>query len=228
MKPAELLGVPGVAESRLSGAIAATLPAGAPAAPWDCDSVAVIWWSRPRGVAGSTASDVVPGGGRPVVVLGGMVSYRRTPVGTYHEVFGGVGLRRGRGVAVCIPFMAVDSRESVVGGRQNWSLPKVLASFTGEPGPRAPVTAEGDGWAVRATARPIAPRIPVRMNGRVAQRWPDGLVRSSVLTGRGKSTLCRVTVDVTSSVGDLPTWLRPGSRFGVITSDVNFVLSAAT
>lgn len=226
MKPAELVAVPGVAESRLGEATAATLPAEAPSAPWECDSVAVVWWSRAGGVARSSAAGIVPGTGRPVVVIGGIVSYRRTPVGSYHEVFGGVGLRRGRTVEVSVPFMAVDSPDSVVGGRQNWSLPKVLAEFSGEPGPRVPLTASGDGWTVGVTARPLAPRMPARMTGRVVQRWPDGTVRSAMLTGRGRSRLSIVTVDVSSSVGDLPAWLRPGRHMGVVTSDMTFTLLA--
>jgi hypothetical protein len=223
MKPAELLAVPGVAESTLDDATAASLPAEAPPAPWECDSVGVVWWGRGGGVARSSAASVVPGTGRALVVIGGMIAYQRTPVGRYHEVFGGVGTRSGRGVEVSIPFMAVDSRDSVVGGRQNWSLPKVLADFTCEPQPRTRMTAAGDGWSVTVTARPIGPSLPAPMTGRVVQRWPDGEVRSAVLSGRGRSRLAVVTVEVTSS-GDLATWLRPGRHLGAITSDVTFTL----
>jgi hypothetical protein len=225
MKPAELLAVPGVPESMLDQATASTLPAEAPAAPWECDSVGVVWWGRGGSVSRSSARGVVPGSVRPLIVIGGLISYQRTPVGPYHEVFGGVGVRRGRGVEVTIPFMAVDSTDSVVGGRQNWSLPKVLARFTGEPGPRVALSATGDGWTLRVTARPIGPSLPAPMNGRVVQRWPDGSVRSAVLSGRGRSRLAVVTVEV-SSTGDLATWLRPGRHLGAITSDVTFTLPA--
>jgi hypothetical protein len=223
MKPADLLAVPGVPESMLDDATAASLPDSAPDAPWHCTSTGVVWWGRARGVSASSAADVLPGGGRPVVAIGGMISYRTTPVGAYHEVFGGIGLRHGRGVEVSIPFMAVDSRDSVVGGRQNWSLPKVLAQFTGEPGPRTALTASGDGWTVRVTARPIGPRMPAPMNGRVIQRWPDGEVRAAMLSGRGRSRLAVVTVEV-DSTGDLASWLRPGRHLGAIMSDVTFTL----
>jgi hypothetical protein len=224
MKPAELLAVPGVAESTLPAELAASLPAAAPDAPWTCTSAGVVWWSRPRGVAGSSAASVAAGRGKPVVVIGGLISYASTPVGAYHEVFGGVGTRNGRGVDVSIPFMAVDSPESVVGGRQNWSLPKVLASFTGEPGRDWGLFASGDGWTVRVTARPLGPRLPAKMKGLVVQRWPDGSVRSAMLSGRGRSRLALVTVDVSSSVGDLASWLRPGRHLGVVTSDVELTL----
>lgn len=226
MKPAELLAVPGVAESTLRDTTVTTLPAEAPPAPWECESTGIVWWGRARRVTATSAAGVIPYG-RPVVVLGGMISYSRTPVGPYHEVFGGVGLRNGRGIEVSIPFMAVDSRESVVGGRQNWSLPKVLAGFTGEPRPRTTMTASGDGWTVRVTARPIAPALPAPMNGRVVQRWPDSLARAATLAGRGRSRLAVVTVEVSSS-GDLGSWLRSGRHLGVITSGVTFTMSAAT
>jgi hypothetical protein len=224
MKPAELLAVPGVPESALSPSAAASLPASAPEAPWTCASAGVVWWSRARGVAGTSAAAVGAGRGKPVVALGGLISYASTPVGPYHEVFGGIGTRHGRGVEVSIPFMAVDSPDSVVGGRQNWSLPKVLASFTGEPGVDWGLFASGEGWTVRVTARPIAPKLPAKMKGLVVQRWPDGSVRTAMLTGHGRSRLAIVNVDVTSSVGDLASWLRPGRHLGVVTSDVEFTL----
>jgi hypothetical protein len=226
MQPSELLAVPGVAESTLTADVASSLPASAAEAPWTCTSTGVVWWSRPRGVAGSSAGQVAAGRGRPVVVIGGLISYVSTPVGPYHEVFGGVGTRNGRGVEVSIPFMAVDSPASVVGGRQNWSLPKVLASFTGEPGRDWGLSAAGDGWIVRVTARPIAPAMPAPMKGLVVQRWPDGSVRTAMLSGRGRSRLALVTVDVSSTVGDLPSWLRPGRHLGAVTSSVEFTLPA--
>lgn len=225
MKTADLLAVPGVAESKLSEQVAASLPDSAPPAPWDCTSTGIVWWARGRAVRSSSVAALLPAG-RPAVAIGGMISYATTPVGPYHEVFGGVALRAGRGVDVTIPFMAVDSRDSVVGGRQNWSLPKVLASFTGEPGAGTTTTATGDGWTVAVTARPVAPRIPVRMSGRVVQRWPDGSVRAAMLSGRGRSRLAVVSVAVTSSVGDLPSWLRPGRHLGALLSDVRFELPA--
>jgi hypothetical protein len=213
--------VPGVPESRLDEPAAASLPAEAPPAPWECDSTGIVWLCRGRGVR-STLGDLLPPDGKAAVVVGGMVSYSRTPVGAYHEVFGGVGLRSGRDVSVTIPFMAVDSRDSVVGGRQNWSLPKVLAEFTGEPETHA-MTARGDGWTVRVTARPIAPRLPAKTTGRVVQYWPGGALRSAILTGRARSRPAVVTVEVESS-GQLASWLRPGRHFGAIMTGTTFTL----
>lgn len=217
----DLLAVPGVPESTFDAATAAALPAEAPLAPWECDSSGIVWLTRGRGVR-ETLGDLLPRSGKPAVVFGGLISYARTPVGPYREVFGGVGLRTGRDVAVSIPFMAVDSPDSVVGGRQNWSLPKVVAEFTGEPEERA-MTASGDGWTVRVTARPIGPRLPVKTNGRVVQYFPDGALRSAVLTGRAKSRPAVVTVEVSSS-GQLASWLRPGRHLGAIMSGTTFTL----
>lgn len=225
MTPAELLAVPGVPESALDAAAAAELPPEAPLAPWNCTSAGIVWLGRGGRAALAAAGPGAAGGGTAAVVIGGMIAYRSTPVGQYREVFGGVALRRGRDVAVTIPFMAVDSRASVVGGRQNWSLPKVLARFTGEPAEHA-MTAEGPGWSVRVAARPIGPRLPVKTTGRVVQAWPDGVLRSAVLTGRARSRPALVTVEVDSD-GDLPSWLRPGRHLGAIMSDTNFTLPFA-
>jgi hypothetical protein len=222
MTPADLLAVPGVPESTLDAATSAELPAEAPLAPWNCASTGIVWLSRGGPAALAVAGSDVARGARAPVVIGGLISYRSTPVGEYHEVFGGVALRTGRQVAVTIPFMAVDSRDSVVGGRQNWSLPKVLARFTGEPTSLA-MTAEGDGWSVRVTAKPIAPRLPVRTTGRVMQAWPDGSVRSAVLTGRARSRPALVTVEVRSD-GNLASWLRPGRHLGAVMTDTAFTL----
>jgi hypothetical protein len=64
---------------------------------------------------------------------GALISYADTPVGPYHEVIGMVIVRHGARLLVHVPFIAVDSPTSLVGGRVNWALPKTLADFTGEP-----------------------------------------------------------------------------------------------
>lgn len=220
-KVADLRAVPGVPESMLDEVTAASLPPAAPLAPWECDSSGIVWLTRGRDVR-ATLGDLLPREGKAAVVVGGLISYARTPVGEYREVFGGVGLRKGRDVSVSIPFMAVDSRDSVVGGRQNWSLPKVLAEFTGRPDERT-MTASGDGWTVRVSARPIGPRLPVKTTGRVVQYFPDGALRSAILTGRAKSRPAIVTVEVESS-GQLASWLRPGRHLGAIMSGTTFTL----
>lgn len=220
MTPDELAAVPGCPESALDEATRAALPASAPAAPWDCRCSAIVWTAR-GGSAAAAAVDPVPRGAA-LVVVGGFVAYQDTPVGRYNEVFGAVGLRRGRGLHGSVPFMAVDSLDSLVGGRQNWALPKSLARFAGGP-PAATMTATGPTWTVTATARPVGPPLPARIAGRLTQRWPDSTLRTAVLRGRGRLRLALVDVTVGSD-GPLASWLRPGRHVGAVVSDAGFEL----
>jgi hypothetical protein len=225
MTPADVRAVPGAAECALDDATLAELPPDAPRAPWHVECDSIIWCTRGGRAAALAAGDAARGTARAPGVVGGLVSYRRTPVGTYHEVLGMVAIRRGRRVHGTIPFMAVDSRDSLVGGRQNWSLPKCLARFTGEPIADATMTARGVGWELRATARPFGPSYPMPVSGRLVQAWPDGRLRASVLTGRAHARSAVVTVEVASD-GSLASWLRPGRHLGAALSDVTFTLPA--
>lgn len=214
--------VPGVAETTLDEETFASLPPSAPGAPWDVTSTGLVWLSRGGRAAQVAAGSAVVAGARTPVVVGGMVAYADTPVGAYREVFGGVALAHGVRSRTTIPFMAVDSRESLVGGRHNWSLPKCLAQFNGSPA-SGTMTAEGEGWRVHAVARALGPAIPVRSKAEVVQLWPDGVVRTARLTGRARARLAVVTVEVSSS-GSLGQWLRPGRHVGAILTDVRFSL----
>jgi len=215
--------VPGVAECRVPDETLAALPANEAPAPWDCDLSAVLWWARPGAAARAAAAGVLIDGGSPVAVIGGLISYANTPVGSYHEVLGAVAIRRGRAVVGTVPFMAVDSARSLVGGRGNWSLPKCLAKFDGEPG-SGTSSAAGAGWSVTVSARPFGPRFPVTAKGTLVQPWPDGARRASQLAGRSRARLAVVTVAVESD-GDLPAWLRPGRHLGAVLSQTRFTLS---
>jgi hypothetical protein len=217
----DLRAVPGVAETALTETVFDTLPADAPPAPWDCACEALVWISR-AGAAAARAQTAVAG--RNLVVIGGFVRYLDTPVGTYDEVLGTVGVLRGRTITATVPFMAVDSRASLVGGRRNWSLPKTLASFTGSPA-GGDVRADGDGWTVTASARPVGPHLPARLAGRLAQHWPDGVLRDSGLRGAGRVRPALVTVDVTSRDA-LPSWLLPGRHLGLVVRSARFTLGA--
>jgi hypothetical protein len=223
--PEELRAVPGVSECRLSDAVLGSLPAKAPEAPWDVTASSIIWYAR--GGPGAAAAVGLPGQGasRAAAVAGGVVAYTDTPVGPYSEVFGTVAFRRGRSVFGTIPFMAVDSRDSLVGGRQNWSLPKCLAQFTGSP-TSGSMVAEGEDWTVRVSARPFGPRFPMKMAGRLVQAWPDGELRSADLRGRSRGRAALVTVQVRSA-GTLPSWLRPGRHLGAVMEETRFELGAS-
>lgn len=232
MQLTDLQAVPGVPESTLDAATLAQLPDSAPPAPWEVRCSAIVWFDRASRTALSALDPAVASLGRPVTVIGGMVRYDDTPVGTYDEVFGVVGLRRGMGVIGSVPFMAVNSHASLVGGRSNWSLPKSIAAFTGAPGSGSTfaasgVNATGAEWSVRASARAIGPSLPVRRAARLAQAWPDGVVRESTMHARGRMQLAMMHVEVSSS-GPLGTWLRSGRRLGAIVSDSTFTLTESS
>ena len=221
----DMRSVPGVPECVLTDDVAAALPPNEAPAPWTVRCSSITWYGRGgRAAARAAGSSVIPSG-RSLATVGGMVSYSDTPVGPYHEVFGVVAYRDGRSVLGTIPFMAVDSLASLVGGRGNWSLPKTMARFGSEASAgRQVMAAEGEGWLVRATARPFGPSFRVPMTSRMVQLWPDGVLRTSTLTGTGRSRSAVVTVHVDSR-GPLPQWLRPGRHLGAVLSDVEFTLS---
>ena len=221
MSTAEVHAVAGVLESALPDGV--DLPDSAPLAPWTVSCQALVWYARaPRAHLPAEANL----GGRPLAVCGGFVQYSDTPVGPYGEVFGGVAQRLGGKPAVTIPFMAVDSPASVVGGRQNWALPKTLATFSGAPASGS-VVAEGPGWTMRATARVVGPSLPVRTKGRVTQRWPDGVLRSTTMQARARLRPAIVTLEVRSD-GPLATWLRAGRHFGAVVSSGTISFPPAT
>ncbi|MDT0201488.1 acetoacetate decarboxylase family protein [Nocardioides sp. AE5] len=223
----DLRRVPGVPETAIDDALVATLPANEAPAPWAVRSTGMVWMHR----ANPAADDALPEalrrqGATSSFVIGGFVRYTETPVGAYDEVFGVVGYRIGRQVGATVAFMAVDSATSLVGGRENWSMPKAMASFTGEPAPRREMTAAGTnehGWSVRATAGRAAPPVPVFSRARVVQEFADGSVRGCRLRARGWSRLTRVEVEVSSSAS-LPAWLRSGRHPGATLSGINFSL----
>jgi hypothetical protein len=219
---ADLRRIPGVAECDLDEATLASLPADAPPAPWDCACTAVVWLSRPGRVAAGAAATSASAHGRSLAVIGGMVGYEDTPVGPYSEVLGAIGVLDGRSVRGTVPFMAVDSTSSLVGGRQNWSLPKTLASFTGTPTGTS-MTATGRGWKVTATPKAIGPAVPTRFVGGLVQRWPDGSLRDAVLRGRASARAAIVRVEV-ESTGSLAEWLKPGWHVGAVLTAGEFTL----
>ena len=226
MTPVDLRSVPGVPESELDAQTLAALPDDAPPAPWDCTCQAIVWVARASAAAGDAVDPEVRGAGRPLVVIGAMVRYLDTPVGSYDEVLGAVGVLSGRRLRGSVPFMAVDSVTSLVGGRQNWSLPKSLATFTGAPTAGSTMTATGSGWQVSATPQSRGPALPVRAKRRLAQRWPEGVVRESIMSARGSMRPALVRVEV-ESTGPLAQWLRPGVHAGAVLDSARFVLPIA-
>jgi len=214
--PFDLAAVPGVPETQLSSDVLASLPPNLAPAPWTVLADAVVWWGRAPAAAQRALPAPLASTSRAVVVVGGMVRYRESPVGSYDEVFGVIGCRRGRRFFSTVAFMAVDSPASLVGGRTNWSMPRTLARFSGSPS--ASMSAQGSGgedWAVTSRARVIGPALPARGGGRVEQVFPGGLVHGCRMSSRGRARTALVSVGV-SSMGTLPEWLRPGRHLGAV------------
>ena len=223
----ELTGVAGVAETALSEALLRSLPDNQAPAPWRCRLSSLVWLGR----GGRAAAGALPprlARSPALATIGGFVRYTETPVGGYDEVFGVVASRSGLQPWGSVAFMAVDSTTSLVGGRANWAMPKTLARFDGEPGPRQTITATGSDqtpWMISATPRIVGPGIPLKTRGTARQQFADGRIGESVLifTGRVRPAVVTVTV---SSGGALPTWLRPGRHVGVVVDSGVFTLGS--
>jgi hypothetical protein len=230
--------VAGAPESALDERTAAGLPAAAPPAPWTCRCDAIVWLARPPSsgdlpawvtasgdLATWAAGSGLAGGARPLLVAGALISYTGSPVGRYREIVGLLARLGQGGPVVTVPFIAVDSPASLAGGRRNWALPKALAEFTGEPADGT-MSATGAGWTVTAAARSLGPAVPIRLAGRLDQRWPDGRRRVARVTGRaaGRPALVRLAV---RSGGSLADWLRPGQHLGMLLRQAEFTLSNA-
>jgi hypothetical protein len=182
----------------------------------------VLWWHA----ATATARDVLPAvlapRAGPPVTVGGLIIYRRGPVGPYREVFGSPVMLRGGLALIHVPFMAVDSPASVAGGRRNWALPKVEARFDGDLRPGGRVNVGTGDWALAlsVTARPRS--LPAWGAVGCAQVWPDGRVRRFSVRVHGRAALGAVHVEhpVASALGG---WLRRGRHPAVLFSGTQHV-----
>jgi hypothetical protein len=220
--------IPGAPECALWPSLAERLPERVTPPPWDCRVAATVWLQRasadapaslpaplrsPPG-ASHRGQDGVRGEppGPAYLTAGGFVAYADSPVGPYHEVFGGHVLRRGVAPRLHVAFMAVDSLASLAGGRRNWALPKTLGAFNGGTG--GPIRAVGKGWWLATVVRPLGPAIPAAVTLTAAQVWPDGAVRIFRTAIRGRCRPARVEVDVDPGCS-LAAWLLPGRHLAV-------------
>jgi Acetoacetate decarboxylase (ADC) len=221
--PKDLAAIPGTPETALEPEQLGALPDEAPPAPWELAASALVWVGRLRPGASARLPGGVRRGGRPLAAVGAFVRYERTPVGPYDELLAGVVLAGRRGIATHVPFMAVDSEASVVGGRANWALPKVRARFEGD---LREVRARGDGWSVAVEVRPRRPALRFRAPVSLVQVWPDGAVRgaSGRLTGRARPA--RIKVGVSGSE-PLRAVLPEGALLGVVVEHARGSLGAA-
>lgn len=212
----DLAGIPGVPEAALTPGVAAGLPPTSPPGPWALRLNSILWLHH----AGAGAVDAVPPAlrGRHLpFTAGGFVRYLDTPVGPYSEVFGSPVTLLPRGVPMgTVPFMVVDSLASVRGGRENWSLPKTMGTFTWESDHEVRAAGESPAgpWSVTARARPVGPPFPLFAPAWNRQATPDGRVLRIGARLRGMARMA--TVDVTSEGPSLPSWLLSGQHLGLV------------
>lgn len=225
------LDLPAVPESRLDPGTHDRLVAGEGGPPvpppWTTSVSSVLWWHRAAPGAAEHLSAAVRGLPHLPITVGALVRYRHSPVGSYSEVFASpVLIRRPAGgfglPAVSVPFIAVDSLSSVVGGRAGWMLPKVPARALWPPDAAARV--ETDDWSVAVSIVPSERAVPLRGRLPLLQPQPDGSRRLSTVRMRGRMRVGRA--DVMTSGPSLPSWLLPGRHPAVAISDGTMSISA--
>jgi hypothetical protein len=218
VRATDLRDVVGIPETQLADDVVDRLPEPSAPAPWTCRFRAVVWWGLPRRGT-SSALPALPQqlrhGTITLVPAGALVRYLDTPVGPYSEVLGGVLLLGRRLPALHVPFLAVDSAASVVGGRVNWALPKTFAEFDGVPAVGACMEARGGGWAVQARAGRRGLPLPAAAAGRVQQIGAGGRRWSSRARVHGLARLVLVDVEC-AGAESLTGWLPAGRRWGLV------------
>ena len=211
--------IPSVAESRIAADVLARLPASpSPAPPWESLVAAVVWLQRATPSARGALPPAI-GRGAPAapLVAGALVDYRSGPVGPYREVFAGPLLVGGGAPRLHVPFIAVDSLESLAAGRRNWALPKGPARFEGEVGAGGRVRVAGAGWALAVTVAARGRSVPLAAALACDQVWPDGAVRRFVVRVRGRARLATVHVEHPVSSGP-EAWIGAGRHPAVVLS----------
>ena len=182
-------------------------------APWTTRLHAVVWLHRATPEAAAALPPELRSGPRLPLTMGAFVHYFDTPVGPYAEVLASPAvLFRGRAIAAShIPFIAVDSEDSVRGGRENWALPKTLARFA-FAGDR--FEAEGPDWAVRASVQARGPRLPFACPARDVQIADDGAELTVPILGAGVARAASVEVEAEGAA--ISPWLAAGRHSGVV------------
>jgi hypothetical protein len=201
----------GLPECALPADLAARLPAAVAPAPWDVRGSVISWTHEVDDVACAA----YPAAIRPdriALAAWALVRYEDSPVGPYDEIaltLIGDGGERGH-----IPFIAVDSLPSIVGGRANWLLPKVLGRFDWAPdGCAVTVCGEqpegGPAWRMSVSWKATADRVEVSLPNDLQQvsrtgdvGWFDGAITGEVAPAA-------VTVDA-HATGPLGSVVRSG------------------
>jgi hypothetical protein len=222
------LDLPAVPESRLGEALRQrlTIGEGGPAAPppWSTEVSAVLWWHRATHEAAAHLPPTMRTSPSWPITVGALVRYRNSPVGSYSEVFASPVLLRRRGIpAVTVPFIAVDSVASVVGGRAGWMLPKTLAHALWPPD--GPAVLSGGSWSVSVGVTPRGSRLPLGGVLPMVQPQPDGSRRRRTIRLRGRVQIGRAEVATTGPT--LPSWLLSGRHPCLAISSGRMQISAS-
>lgn len=214
---AGLRDIPSVPEGGLSEGLVERLPAHVAPAPWESTVDALLWFHRSTPEALAALPDELTARPWPQLAAAGLISYREGPVGPYGEVVGAPALVEGGPLLSHVPFIAVDSETSILGGRRNWALPKVPARFDGDPGLPGRVKASGEGWEIAVSARARPRSLPAWTRFSCAQVRPDGGVETFAMTIHGRMRLGSVRVEH-GRRSSLESWLLPGRHPAVFLS----------
>jgi len=158
------------------------------------------------------------------LVAWALVRYEQTPVGPYDEIAATLLPEGGNGYGH-IPFIAVDSYPSIVGGRANWLLPKSLARFVwSEDSLSANVTADAPakpGWSLTLNATPYGEASALAVPSNVQQVSNEGAVRR--FTGNMAGSMQPAAINVEGvAEGPLATLLVSGRYEGTVLNNCNF------
>lgn len=213
----------GLPETTLPEQLLELLPPSVAAAPWRT-RCRVVTWMHPVDPA---ALETFPAAIRPekiASVAWALVRYKETPVGPYDEIAATLLPEDGDGYGH-IPFIAVDSFPSIVGGRANWLLPKALARFVwSKDNLSVNVTADAPakpGWSVTATVLPSGEATRLEIPNLVQQVSTDGEVRRFEGAMSGSMRPASVTINGVAE-GPLASLLLPGSYDGTLLADCRF------
>jgi hypothetical protein len=152
-----------------------------PPQPWHLGGrLSLTLWRVPTADLPGTFTAAVPAGASPLAARGhtlvgtAFVRYQPGGVLSYDELLAAVPVRDGRGVAITIPAIWVDSRSSLAGGRRLWGIPKELAEFERAETPAGlRVTAGADGVPIASAAFTRGRTLPGRWT--VRQRYAQHL-----------------------------------------------------
>lgn len=153
-----------------------------PPEPWDLTGTgAITTWRVPVGSLPGLPSGVRAAEVRgTALVTTAFVRYDHRGLMAYDELLAAVVVRHGRGLALSITDIWVDSETSVAGGRGLWGIPKDLATF----GEHYAETADGPiASASFSSRRAPALRLPLPLRGSVVQTLDGRTVASPIRAG---------------------------------------------